>query len=130
MSSRKKVSKRYAGYLLVIALYLAWFRLGFNPGVIAALSGATFLYALFAAPVPCCAENRDGTFCRDNGKGLLLGCWRYQHKWQNAKMLVRRQSWARFGSRIFGSISGNAAALAAIAGFASAAATLIVPLFS
>lgn len=129
--TKNRISKRYAGYLLVVALYLAWFRMGFNPGVIAALSGATFLYGLFAAPVPCCALNRDGaTFCRNNGHGVLLGCWIRQHRWQNVKLLVRRQSWARFGSRVFGSISGNAAALAAIAGFASAAATLIVPLFS
>lgn len=93
MSPRTKhrISKRYAGYLLVVALYLAWFKLGLNPGVIAVLSGLAVLYGLLAAPVPCCAINRDGTFCRENGKGLLLGCWRYQHKCPQQAIDVRAE---------------------------------------
>jgi len=126
--SRKKVWKRYSGYVLLVALYLAWFRIeGVDPWVLAALSGLTVLYGLFLAPVPCCAVNRDGTLCRANAQGLLRGCWRPQHKWQNAKMLIQRQSWARLGSNIFRSISGNAAALTVIVGMLSVVATLVGP---
>jgi len=126
--SRKKVWKRYSGYVLLVALYLAWFRIeGVDPWVLAALSGLTVLYGLFLAPVPCCAVNRDGTLCRENAQGLLRGCWRQQHKWQNAKMLIQRQSWARLGSNIFRSISGNAAALTVIVGMLSVVATLVGP---
>ena len=127
---RKKGQKRYAGYVLLIALYLGWFKLGLNPGVLALLSGLTVFYGLFAAPLPCCAINRDGTLCRRNAYGLLVGCSLQQHKWQKFAALVRRQSWAQFGSRIFRGVAGNAAALTVVAGFASVVATLVVPLLA
>jgi hypothetical protein len=73
------------------------------------------LFSLFAAPMPCCAETRGGEFCRNNGRGLLGGCHFKAHKWQNAKALVKRQSWARLGSHVFSTVSGNATAISAIA---------------
>lgn len=124
---RKKGSRRYVGYLLVLVLYLGWFQLGLNTGALALLSGLTVLYALFIAPMPCCAINRNGTFCRNNAYGLLMGCWYYQHRWQTALMLVRKQSWARLGSKMFRSIAGNAATLTALAGMVSVIAALAVP---
>lgn len=127
MAKKKSVVAKYWGYLLLIPLYLGWFKYGFDPGVLAGISGLAVLYGLFLAPVPCCALNRDGTLCRRNAKGLMRGCHLEQHKWQNAKMLVRRQSWARLASNIFRSIAGNAAALTVIVGLLSAAATLVTP---
>jgi len=129
MSRSKKTGwKRYSGYLLLVALYLVWFRIeGVNPWVLAAVSGLTVLYGLFLAPVPCYAVNRDNTLCRDNAQGLLRGCWRQQHKWQNAKLLVQRQSWARLAANIFRSIGGNAAALTVILGFLGLGASFITP---
>lgn len=131
MASKKKGRQRYLGYVILgSSLYIAWFKIGFNPGLVAALSVLTVLFGLFLAPVPCGAHNRDGTLCRENAKGILRGCWRQQHKWQNAKMLIERQSWARFGNNVFRSIGGNAAALTVITGFLSIGATLVVPFLS
>lgn len=123
----KKIAARYWGYLLLVVLYLGWFQWNFEPWILAALSGLVVLYGLFRAPVPCSARNRDNTFCRDNARGLLRGCWRTQHKWQNALMLARRQSWAQLGQTVFRSIAGNAAALTVLVGLLSVAASLLTP---
>jgi hypothetical protein len=64
--------------------------------------------------VPCCAENRDGTFCRNNASGLLGGCQIIQHRWQNVKLLIRRSCWVRFARGIFRRFEGGAAALSAM----------------
>jgi hypothetical protein len=77
-------------------------------------------YFLFQAPVPCCAENRNRTFCRNNAHGIIGGCHLKQHRWQNLKMLVHRQSWARLFSGLFRRVSGNAAAVGALASWTSA----------
>jgi len=53
--------------------------------VILALSLAALGYFLVAAPVWCCAVTRTGELCRDNSRGLLLGCHRRQHRWQRLK---------------------------------------------
>ena len=97
-----------------------WFVGDLTYGPLAILSTASVAFFLFQAPVPCCAENRDGTFCRNNATGILGGCHYKQHKWQNFKLLVRRQSWARLGRGLFRHVSGHAAAVAALAGSASA----------
>lgn len=108
-------------------LYLGWFEFGFNQWILAALSGLVVLYGLFRAPVPCCASGREGP-CRNNAKGLLRGCWIQQHRWQNAKMLVQRQSWAQWARSTFRSIGGNAAALGVLVGMVSAAAAIAMPI--
>jgi hypothetical protein len=60
------------------------------------LSTLAAIFFLFQAKVPCCAENRVGTFCRNNAWGLLGGCRIVQHRWQNVKLLIHRSSWGRF----------------------------------
>jgi hypothetical protein len=122
---KKTPLAKYWGYLLLVALYMGWFYYGFDPVFLAVLSGLVVFYGLFQAPVPCSARNRDGTFCRENASGLLRGCWRVQHKWQNAIMLFRRQSWAQAANVIFRSISGNAAALGVLVAMVSAAAAVV-----
>jgi hypothetical protein len=127
MAARKKKKTalaKYWGYLLLVALYFGWFYYGFDPLALGVLSSLVVFYSLFLAPVPCSARNRDGTFCRNNADGLLRGCYRQQHKWQNAIMLFKRQSWAQLAHTIFRSIPGNAAALSVIIGFVSAGAAV------
>ena len=125
MATKQKTPlRRYWGYLLLVPLYLGWFYYGLDPLAIAILSTLAVLYGLFQAPVPCSARNRDGTFCRENAKGLLRGCWRQQHKWQNAIMLFKRQSWAQLGSTVFRGIAGNAAALTVLVSMVSALAAV------
>lgn len=59
---------------------------------LAALSSYFFVFRM---PVWCGAVNRDGTSCRENAYGLLLGCHRRQHKWQKVKMRFARTKWAK-----------------------------------
>lgn len=127
MAKKKSAVAKYWGYLLFIPLYLGWFKLGWDPTLLAALSGLIVLYGLFQAPVPCCAITREGLLCRRNAKGLLRGCHLEQHRWQNARLLVRRSSWGRLAGNIFRSIAGNAAALTVVVGLLSVVASLVTP---
>jgi hypothetical protein len=118
-STRRAIS-RYWGYLLLPVLYWAWFvgELGYGPlTILSTVAGAFFL---FQAKVPCCAANRDGTFCRNNAHGLLGGCHIAQHRWQNLKMLIRQSSWGRLAHGLFRRVSGGAATLSAVGSVASA----------
>lgn len=83
----------YWGYA---ALAVAIFGLIKGAAVIACavLAVASFSYYVFWVPVWCGASNRDdGTFCRENSHGLLLGCYRRQHKYQKFKGLFYRGRW-------------------------------------
>lgn len=73
---------RYWGYLALAVAVLGFFFHSLGLAVILALSLAALGYFLVAAPVWCCAITRQGLLCRENSYGLLLGCWRRQHKWQ------------------------------------------------
>jgi hypothetical protein len=120
---------KYWGYLLLPALYWAWFVGDVGYGPLALLSTIAAGYFLLQAKVPCCAENRDLTFCRNNARGLLGGCHIVQHRWQNLKMLIHRNRWARLGRGLFRRIEGSAVALSAVATVAStviAAGALVV----
>jgi len=88
----------------------------------AIVSGLYFMFLLLAAPVWCAAPNRDGTFCRNNSSGLLLGCHLRQHRWQKAKaMMTPRRSKEVLGRLMrdpktgAAIVSAAAAALSAIA---------------
>ncbi len=72
---------RYWGYLALVVAVLGFVlhSLGF------AVSLAALGYFLVQAPVWCCAVTRTGQLCRDNSRGLLLGCHRRQHRWQRLK---------------------------------------------
>lgn len=124
-AATKKRLAKYWGYILVVILFLGWFYIQLDPVTLIILSGLILIYTLFQAPVPCCAETREYEFCRNNASGLLRGCHLEAHKWQNLKTLARQQAWARFARGIFRHVSGNAAALSAIAASVSAMAALI-----
>ena len=129
-STKKKIAK-YWGYILLPVLYFGWFVFHIGPLVLGVISLLVVVYFLFQAPVPCCAENRDHTFCKNNAKGILGGCHLESHKWQNVKLLIRRRSWARLAGGLFRQVKGNAAAVSALAGSTSAVAaavTLVIKL--
>jgi hypothetical protein len=70
-----------------------------RPLLLLILSAVAFGYFLFQAPLWCGAEIRhdpEGTGCRDNASGLLLGCYRRQHKWQRLKALFRLKQLGHF----------------------------------
>ena len=85
--AKTKLAKlwKYWGYVALAALPFAWLNTELGPVPIAVLSGVVVLYMLLQAPVWCGAENRDGSYCRRNSSGLLLGCSLRQHKWQKLK---------------------------------------------
>jgi hypothetical protein len=124
--STKKIIARYWGYILLLLLFLGWFVLHVGPVPIGVVSVLVVIYCLVQAPVPCCALNRDGVnFCRNNANGIFGGCHLKSHQWQNLKMLLRRQSWARLCAGLFRRVSGHAATVSALAGAASAAAAVV-----
>ncbi len=122
--TKRRIAK-YWGYILVVVLYFAWFHTQLTPLPLGIMSISVVVYCLFQAPVPCCAQTRASEFCRNNANGLLQGCHLESHKWQNVKMMIRRHSWAQLGRGVFRRISGNAAALSAIAGSVSAVAAVV-----
>ena len=119
------------GYLLLPIIAWAWYFTNIGVGPLAALSGAALGYFLVQARVPCCATIRSGEYCRNNATGLLGGCHLRQHRWQNIKMLLRRQQWTQWASGLFRRTNGIAASLSALATAAStviAAGALVVAL--
>lgn len=128
-AATKRRLVKYWGYILIVVLFLAWFQFHAGAIVLEIMSLLIVSYCLLQAPVPCCARTREGEFCRNNAEGLLRGCHLEAHKWQNVRMLVRRQSWASLTRGIFRQISGNAAALSAIAGCVSAVAAAVTLAF-
>lgn len=104
----KRPTWRYGGYLLLVLLYLGWFKYGFEPLTLTYLSGAAVMYGLLAAPMPCCALNRDNkTRCRNNAKGIFRGCTIQHHKWQKVMMFVRRDSWVELRRQVSAPLRGT-----------------------
>jgi hypothetical protein len=88
MAARSKSKSKiwqYWGYGVLAILLLSLGSNAFGPGIYAVLIGLLIFFVLFQAPMYCGAINRkrgsDVEFCRENSTGLLLGCWRRQHKW-------------------------------------------------
>lgn len=85
MSKKKSFIERNWGYLLLAVAVLFWALRDIGPVTTMAAFGLSGLWTLFAAPVWCGAETRDGTSCRRNSYGLLGGCSYRQHRWQRFK---------------------------------------------
>ena len=62
-------------------------------GLVLILSVGAVGYFLFQAPLWCGAITRDGTLCRNNSSGLLIGCHLREHKWQKLKMAFIPKAW-------------------------------------
>ncbi len=119
--STKRFLWRYWGYGALIILIYGWFVAHFGPIPLIGLSMLVTAYMLVQVPVPCSAKNRDGTFCRNNGRGVIGGCKQVaQHRWQNARLLIERQSWALLVRGLFRRVGGQAAALSTLAACLSA----------
>jgi predicted PurR-regulated permease PerM len=88
-----KFVRRYWGYLIIFALVVAWSRPTAAPVLIVVLSAVALAYLLFQAPGWCGAVTRDDTLCRQNARGILMGCSLRQHKWQKLKMTFVPRSW-------------------------------------
>jgi hypothetical protein len=94
------------------------------PATARALVSAVYaLFLLLAAPVWCVAENRDGTTCRNNASGLLMGCSRVRyHRWNKLKSIGRAKGIRAVFARWFQSAPTGAAVVSAAAALISAGA--------
>jgi hypothetical protein len=73
------------GCLLFVALLVAW-GLHLPLVILLVLSVLETWYVLFQMPLWCGAQTRKNLWCRNNSRGLLLGCHLRQHRWQRLKM--------------------------------------------
>ncbi|MFD4630043.1 hypothetical protein ACFVYR_16350 [Streptomyces sp. NPDC058284] len=119
----------YWGYVAAAALVLAWGS-GAATAVIVVLSLAVVAYATFQLPVWCGAVNRNGSYCRRNASGILMGCNLRQHRWQKMKMVVLRSKAGDFSRAVFPSAKEKFGAFIAVGGLASAVAAVIVPVMT
>lgn len=116
--------KKYWGYIVVVLVVYGWTSESFSIGALALLSGIAFVYTLFQAPVWCCAQTRQGVFCRNNAGGVLRGCWIREHRWQKMRMLAKTDNWKRLFSRLFSGVNGATATISAMGTFCSGLAAL------
>jgi hypothetical protein len=124
-----KAVRSYWGYLAAAALIAAWGRGGASL-LIFLLSLAVFAYASFQVPVWCGAVNRNGTYCRKNAYGVLMGCRLRQHRWQKMTLLVIRSKAGDISRAIFPSPKEKFHAILAVGGLLSAIAAVIVPVLT
>ncbi|WP_143013099.1 hypothetical protein [Actinopolyspora mzabensis] len=117
--------RKYWGYAVALVLLYGWFSATLGAGVLVLLSAATFFYALFQAPVWCCAETRGKNFCHNNASGILMGCHLREHRWQKFKMLARKSSWGRLFRRLCSGFHGVATSFSALGAMISAVAAVI-----
>lgn len=110
--TRRRIA-RYWGYLLFVVIIVGWSDL--PPLAVVIVSVAVLLYFLVQAPVWCGAQNRDGTLCRNNSYGLLLGCRLNQHKWQRLQMLRPGPRWLQVNRALWAGVRECLASLASIA---------------
>ena len=91
-----------------------------QPAAVAIVVLVTVLHVLLWAPVFCGAGTLDGTPCRNNARGLLMGCLLQEDQWQKAKMALRVPAWRELVRRVFSQDPGQsigvlAAVVAALA---------------
>lgn len=110
---------RYWGYLAFVVLVTAWWTHAVGPVALLILSLLVTAYFLFQAPVWCCAINRDGTLCRNNSKGLLLGCSKRQHKWQKFKMTFVPHAWREMNRGLWATPRESLTTVGAVMGIIS-----------
>jgi hypothetical protein len=110
---------RYWGYLAFVLLITAWWTRAIGPAALIVLSLLVTAFFLFQAPVWCCAVNRDGTLCRNNSSGLLLGCSKRQHKLQKLKMTFVPHAWRQMNRGLWASPREGLTTLGAIIGLLS-----------
>jgi hypothetical protein len=93
-----------------------------DPTLRVAVSVTYVVFFLLAAQVWCGAENRNGTYCRNNSTGLLVGCHLRQHRWQKLTSLTRARRARELAGRLFHDPQTGAAVVGAAAAVISGAA--------
>jgi hypothetical protein len=120
--------RRYWGWALLVLAIGAVVNNWFGPPAVMLLSGLCLFYFTFQAPMWCAVTNRDGTRCRENANGFLMGCHRRQHKWQKFKLTFVSKYWRDFGSMLRRDPLEGIKAITTLLGFAGGLITLAVAL--
>lgn len=88
--------RRYWGYVALGLACLGWTQHVFQLTVILILCLLSLAYFLVSAPLWCMAENRNGTWCRNNSRGILIGCRQVrQHKYQRLRDFFVSRTWRK-----------------------------------
>lgn len=119
---------KYWGWIAFTTLLVGWLTSDFGPSVLLALSVLSTVYFFFQAPAWCGAVGRDGA-CRNNSKGVMMGCHLRQHKWQKMKMVVVRERWRLLARDLFPNATTALASLGGILALISSVVATLQPLF-
>ncbi|MGW8798387.1 hypothetical protein [Streptomyces sp. NBC_00623] len=119
---------KYWGWIAFATLLVGWLTSDFGPSVLLALSVLSTVYFFFQAPAWCGAVGRDGA-CRNNSKGVMMGCHLRQHKWQKMKMVVVRERWRLLARDLFPNATTALASLGGILALISSVVATLQPLF-
>lgn len=112
---------RYWGYVLLLLIVAGWISGDVGPAILILASVVASVYFLFQAPMWCGARTRKDQFCRNNSRGLLVGCPQVrQHKWQSLGMIVHVSAWKDLCGKMFRGLGRQAATISALATLASA----------
>ncbi len=105
---------RYWGYIALALAIIGWITHGLGYAVIAIVSLLALVYFLFQAPLTCTAEIRGGGQCRNNSRGLLLGCWIRQHKWQKVRDIFVTRKWQDIYQDLMGTTKDKLSTVSAL----------------
>lgn len=122
---RWKLVRAAALWTAIPVLIVLWTQ-PVSPTVRAFVSAVYALFLLLAAPVWCAATNRDGTTCRNNASGLLVGCSQVRyHRWAKLTSIGRGRGIRAQLSRWFKDVPTGAAVLGVAVAFISAGASWV-----
>ncbi|MFG3119093.1 hypothetical protein ACGF4C_32625 [Streptomyces sp. NPDC048197] len=117
---------KYWGWAVFAVLIAAWPTSAFGPGVLLTLSALSTVYFFFRIPAWCGASGREGT-CRNNSKGVLMGCHLRQHKWQKFKLVVVRERWRQLARELFPNATSALATVGGVLAVLSGIASVLQP---
>lgn len=81
--------RSYWGYVSSALSPAVWILDGNSWALALGLAGVSILYFAFQVPTYCGAATRDGAGCRNDARGLLLGCHIHQHRWARLRGMRR-----------------------------------------
>jgi hypothetical protein len=88
------------------------------------LSVGAVIYFLFQAPL-WCAVTRDGTLCRNNSSGVLIGCHLREHKFQKLKMAFVPKAWRDLNRGLWATPGDGVTTLSGLGSVVSALAAVV-----
>lgn len=94
-------------------------------GLVLVLSVGAVVYFLFQAPLWCGAVTRDGTLCRNNSSGVLIGCHLREHKFQKLKMAFVPKAWRELNRGLWATPRDGVTTLSGLGSAVSALAAVV-----